>query len=255
MYNSDARHRPRRRISTGLERGRRPAAGAHFSGAMREEDGPPAGHSGDPEHTTGAGPDLRGPAPTGRTKDDRTDSGADERRRCTARPLARAVTVQPARAVTRERPPGRGLMVTQTRSTRCYLFADSHQASKPGELGLTRNQPGCGCRTATSCPWRNGDSAPAGHPARGGCDSSTAAQPWAATPGSPHTRGHPDRGPQAGRGTDPAQWHPRPHRLPSRGGDATLHRRPNPRAAASQPRSTRPLAQADSNPPPAQRRL
>jgi hypothetical protein len=84
--NSDARHRRRRRVSAGLERGRRPAAGAHYFGATREEDAPPAGHRGDSEHTTGTGADLRGPAPTGRPD--------GLRRRQTAapphRPLARA---------------------------------------------------------------------------------------------------------------------------------------------------------------------
>jgi hypothetical protein len=50
----------------GLARGRRPAAGALKSGATREEDGPPAGQHGDSEYITGAGPDLRGPAQTGR---------------------------------------------------------------------------------------------------------------------------------------------------------------------------------------------
>jgi hypothetical protein len=52
---------------TGLERGRRPAAGAHNSRSTQEKDGSPDGHRGDPEHTTGAGPDLRGPA--GRRQD------------------------------------------------------------------------------------------------------------------------------------------------------------------------------------------
>jgi hypothetical protein len=113
----------------GLEGGRRPAAGTHNSGAMREEDGPPAGHRGDPAHNPGAGPDLRGPAPTGRTKDDRTDCGEDGRRHRTARPLTRAA--RPARAVMRERPLGRGLIVTQTRTTRRYHFADSPHPRSP----------------------------------------------------------------------------------------------------------------------------
>jgi hypothetical protein len=39
---------------------------AHYFGATWEEDGPPTGHRGDSEHTTSAGPDVWGPAPTGR---------------------------------------------------------------------------------------------------------------------------------------------------------------------------------------------
>jgi hypothetical protein len=85
LSNSDARHRRRRRVSTGLECGRRPAAGAHYPGATREEDSPPAGHRRDSEHTTAPGPVERGPASTGRPD--------GLRRRKTApphRPLARA---------------------------------------------------------------------------------------------------------------------------------------------------------------------
>jgi hypothetical protein len=189
-HNSDARHRRRRRVSTGLERGRRPAAGALYSGAMREEDGPPAGHRGDPEHATGAGPDLRGPAPTGRTKIDRTDSGADGRRHSTARSLARAAL--PARAIMRERPLGRGSIVTQTRTTRHYHSADSHPAAKPGESGPTRSQPECGRRLAASRPLRNGAATRNPPVAQPGADATRRRQP---NPGPPcHTRGHPDRG-------------------------------------------------------------
>jgi hypothetical protein len=161
----------------------------------------------------------------------RTDSGADGRRRRTARSLARAV--QPARAVTRKRPLGRGLIDTQTRTTRRYHFADSSPASKPGELGPTRSQPGCGRRRAASRPWRNGDSDPAGRPARGGCDSPTAAQNRAS--GGPRHR----PGATASRTTPVAQ--------PGRGRDSPPAA--HPRAAASQPRSTRPLAQAGRNLP------
>jgi hypothetical protein len=87
-------------VSTGLKRGLRPAAEAHNSGATREKDGPPVGHSGNQEHTTGTGPELLGPAPTERAEDDQTDNDADGLRRSTARLLARAGP-RPSGTVTR----------------------------------------------------------------------------------------------------------------------------------------------------------
>jgi hypothetical protein len=66
--------------------------------------------------------------------------------------------------------------------------SDSHQATEPGEPGLTRSQPDCGRRRAVlrsrESPGResrrNGDSEPAGRPARGGRNSSPATQSRAA---------------------------------------------------------------------------
>jgi hypothetical protein len=150
--------------------------------------------------------------------------------------------------VTRKRPLGRRLIVSQTRTTRRYHFDNSHPASKPGGLGPTRSQPGCGCRRAASRPWRNGGSDPSGGPARGRCDSPTAAHPRAASPGSPHPRSPRPRAPGGPRHRPGATAsRTTPVAQPGRGRDSPPAA--HPRAAVSQPRSTpgRLRAQPDRN--------
>jgi hypothetical protein len=109
---------------------------ANNSKATREEAGPPAGHRGDPEHTTGAGPVQRGPAPT-------------------RRPRSGSAPLPPV--------------------------ADRYlHELEAGGAGHSRSQPDYGHRRAATRPWSNGDSEPTDRPARGGRDSSPAAQPRAA---------------------------------------------------------------------------
>jgi hypothetical protein len=248
--NSDARRRPRRRVATGLERGRRPAAGAHNSGATREEVGPPAGHRGDPEHATGAGPVRRGPAPARRPGGLRCRQG----RRRSACPHARAARPACRRVAERGRPPGHGLIFTRTRTTRHYRPADSHPGTMPGEpatpavsstagldgprsalgatatrtlrspsQGWTRLVAGVPTQGRLTIPRSTRPRPPGGSRLRPGataCRNTPAAQsgrgrdsPPAARPrAAGPTRGHLDRGPQPSSG----QRQPGSHRSPSR---------------------------------------
>ena len=153
-------------------------------------------------------------------------SGAVGRRRRIARPLARAL--QPARAVARKRPLGRGLIVT-------------HKLEPRGATSLpTRTWPpsrGVGPRPqSTRLRTQTGRVPPLAQRRLGFPRSPSQGQMRLAdespNQGPPrlsrNTRGHLDRGSQAGHDTDPAQRLPGPHRWPSQGGDAALHRQPIP---------------------------
>jgi hypothetical protein len=183
---------------------------------------------------------------------ERMESGADGRRRRTARSLVRAV--QQAWVVTRKRPLGRGLIVTHKLGPRVATSLPTRTRPASRGLGPARSQLGCGRRRAASRPWRNGNSGPPGRPVRGRCDSPTIAQPRAASPVSQHPRSPRPRAPGGPRhqpGATASRTTPVAQSGRGHGSPPAAH----PRAAASQPRSTGPRAQADRNPPPAQRRL
>jgi len=238
--NSDARRRPRRRVATGLERGRRPAAGAHNSGATREEVGPPAGHRGDPEHATGAGPVRRGPAPARRPGGLRGRQG----RRRSACPHARAARLACRRVAERGRPPGHGLIFTRTRTTRHYRPADSHPGTMPGEpaspavsstagLDGPRSALGATATRTLRSPSQGWTRLVAGVPTQGRLTIPRSTRPR--PPGGSRLR----PGATACRNTPAAQL--------GRGRDSPPAARP--RAAASHPWSSRPRALAGRNHP------
>jgi hypothetical protein len=113
-----------------------------------------------------------------RRQDDRRDFAAERGRRRSARPPA--WVGRPAQAAERERPPpveDRYLRELEQRVTTTQLI----RTRRPSRgAGHSRSQPDYGHRRAATRPWRNGDSEPTGRPARGGRDSSPAAQSRAA---------------------------------------------------------------------------
>jgi hypothetical protein len=223
--------------------------------ATREEDGPPAGPRGDSDHTAVAVPTPGPPYGARRLRGagDRTDYAVD---RPPHLPLARAVR-------TARRGPrlgcGGGPAVAQRQ---LHVLEQQVTTTQPTRT-VTVSHPGAGDQARGAGP----------HPqstrlrAQAGRTPAPPAQRRLGTRRSPSQErsrlvtGGPPQGRRdmhavnqtavsGGQRHRPGATagHPGPHRLPSRGGNASHHRRPNP-GPPSQSRSTRPWAEAGRAPP------
>jgi hypothetical protein len=191
--DSDARHHCRRRVSTGLERSRRPAAG-FYSTPGHTGGGQPAGR-------TPRGRPLYG---VRRHRDDRTDYVDDRQTAPPHLPLARAGRTA------RRGPRCKGGPATGATATR------NPPVAQPGEgpPRQARGHPDCGLRQATPPPWRNGIPDHTGCPAGEGTQLTTggSTQGRRVTAAVNKTEG------SGGPRPAPAQRRLGTHRTPSRGG-------------------------------------
>jgi hypothetical protein len=188
-HNSDARHRRRWRVSTELERSRRPAAGAHhtlrYTGGGRPAGRIPQGLGSRHRHRAhSAEPGAIGTA--GRTTPSMDSAAAPP-----ARKRDRVAVHGPGRTC------DRAVAQTRTRTMSHPHSVDPYPATQrpqPGTSDFARSQPDFGRRRAAPHPSATATrNQPVAQPGRGR-DSSLAARPRAAAPYPRSTRPRPSAG-------------------------------------------------------------